>query len=94
MNNTIFRQLRDRHPNIPAWQAGQGHYKLSAAWLIEQCGWKGKRRGDAGLYDKHALILVNYGRASGTELWRLAESVLHSVEDRFGISLEPEPLIL
>ena len=94
VSQQLHKQLSDRYPDIPAWPAEQSRYKLSAAWLIEQCGWKGKRREDAGLYDKHALILVNYGHASGAALWQLAESVMHSVEDRFGISLEPEPLIL
>lgn len=94
VSRQIYESLIDRFPTLPGWITGSGEYKLSAAWLIEQCGWKGKRRGDAGLYEKHALVLVNYGAASGEDLWQLAESIMHTVEDRYDISLEPEPLIL
>lgn len=87
-------QLHSHAENIPSWETDAGQYKLSAAWLIEQCGWKGKRQGDAGIYDKHALVLVNHGTASGEQLWQLAETVIKAVEDRFAITLEPEPLIL
>lgn len=86
--------LRDRFPKLAAFPQPQGGAKLSAAWLIEQCGWKGYRSGDAGVCDKHALVLVNYGRASGREIWQLAEAIITSVEERFGIRLEPEPLIV
>lgn len=86
--------LRGLHPELPAWPQIDGRTKLSAAWLIEQCGWKGYRDGDAGVYAKHALVLVNYGRASGEALWRLAEAIRASVAARFGVWLEPEVLIL
>src|SRR5690606_11583666 len=64
--------LQREHPTLPAWPAGD-LYKLSAAWLIETCGYKGLREGDAGVSDRHALVLVNHGHASGAELWALAE---------------------
>ena len=58
--------------------------KLSAGWLIEQSGWKGRKLGKVGVYENHALILVNYGASSGLEIKHLAEAVAQSVEDRFG----------
>ncbi|MEO1752088.1 UDP-N-acetylmuramate dehydrogenase [Thiofaba sp. EF100] len=86
--------LRASYPGLPAWPQPDGRAKLSAAWLIEQCGWKGCREGDAGVYAKHALVLVNHGRATGAELWRLAEAIRASVRQRFGVDLEPEPILL
>ncbi len=91
---TTLGQLRRRFQALPAFGLDDGRYKLPAAWLIEHCGWKGWRRGDAGVYDRHAQVLVNYGHASGAEIWHLATAIMASVADRFGIELEPEPLIL
>jgi UDP-N-acetylmuramate dehydrogenase len=68
--------------------------KLSAAWLIEQCGWKGHRDGDAGVSDAHALVLVNHGKASGAQLLDLARRIAASVQERFGVAIEPEPRIV
>jgi len=68
--------------------------KLSAAWLIEQCGWKGFREGDAGVHERHALVLVNHGAASGAQVAALAARIAESVRGRFGIVLEPEPTIV
>jgi len=87
-------RLRAEHPELPAFRQADGRYKLSAAWLIERCGWKGQRRGDAGVYPGHALVLVNYGRATGAELWALAEAIRDAVAERFGLLLSPEPLVL
>ena len=64
--------------------------KIPAAWLIEQCGWKGFRKGDAGVWPLQPLVLVNYGNASGDDIYTLARDIMASVRDRFGISLEPE----
>lgn len=87
--------LRQQHPGLPVFAAGHpGVSKLSAAWMIEQDGWKGYRSGDAGISAQHALVLVNHGKASGPELLALAHAVVDSVERRFGIRLEPEPRIL
>ena len=86
--------LRELHPNMPAWDMADQQVKLSAAWLIEQCGWRGQRQGDAGVYEKHALVLVNRGVASGAEIWRLAEEIMQSVQARFGIGLQPEPILV
>lgn len=85
--------LRSRHPELPCWPT-EGRFKLSAAWMIERCGWKGAREGDAGVHDRHALVLVNHGHASGAQVLALAHRIVASVRDAFGIVLEPEPSIL
>jgi len=87
-------QLQAASEGLPAYPAGPGLAKLSAAWLIERCGWKGHREGDAGIAAQHALVLVNHGRASGAELLALARRVAASVEERFGVRPEPEPRIV
>ena len=68
--------------------------KLSAAWLIDACGWKGRRDGDAGVSAQHALVLVNHGHATGAELLGLARDIAASVRERFDVALEPEPRIV
>jgi UDP-N-acetylmuramate dehydrogenase len=87
------RSLLAAHPGLPVWPAGD-RSKLSAAWLIEACGLKGLRDGDAGISSQHALVLVNHGHASGAALWALAERVRATVRERFGVELEPEPLVV
>ncbi len=86
--------LRAEHPGLPAWPTAGGEVKLSAAWLIEACGLKGVREGDAGVSAQHALVLVNHGHASGAQLWALAERIRAEVRNRFGVELEPEPRIV
>lgn len=83
------------YPELPAFAGSRGGTrKLSAAWLIERSGFKGHRVGDAAVSDRHALVLVNHGSASGAELLALAREVADGVRHRFGVELEPEPLIL
>jgi UDP-N-acetylmuramate dehydrogenase len=86
--------LRHEHPQLPCWSAADGNTKLSAAWLIEACGCKGLREGDAGISNRHALVLVNHGHATGAQLWAFAQRVRDTVHARFGVLLEPEPRII
>ncbi len=87
--------LADAHPRLPVFPgAGAATRKLSAAWLIDACGWKGVREGDAGVSAAHALVLVNHGHATGMQLLELARRIAASVHDRFGVALEPEPRIV
>jgi UDP-N-acetylmuramate dehydrogenase len=82
-------------PALPVFRGpAEAERKISAAWLIESCGWRGRRDGDAGISDRHALVLVNHGTASGAQLLDLARRVADSVELRYGIRLEPEPRIV
>jgi UDP-N-acetylmuramate dehydrogenase len=87
-------KLRAEHSGLPVHASGVDACKLSAAWLIEACGLKGFRDGDAGVSAQHALVLVNHGNATGAELLGLARRVADSVERRFGVRLEPEPRIV
>ena len=82
------------HPKLPNWAGAGDTVKVSAAWLIEASGFKGVRDGDAGVSEKHSLVLVNYGHATGAQVWGLATRIRDAVAQRFGITLEPEPLIL
>ncbi|HET7932435.1 MAG TPA: UDP-N-acetylmuramate dehydrogenase [Rhodanobacteraceae bacterium] len=86
--------MRAAHPQLPCWPVSNETAKLSAAWLIEASGCKGLREGDAGTSNRHALVLVNHGHASGAELWAFAQRVRAAVHARFGVMLEPEPRII
>ena len=86
--------LKVDHPALPVFAGPDGGHKLSAAGLIEACGWKGTREGDAGVAEQHALVLVNHGQATGEQLLDLARRIAASVRERFGVSLEPEPRII
>ena len=89
------RRLQAAHRQLPVFRGNdEGSRKLSAAWLIDACGWKGHRDGDAGVAASHALVLVNHGHATGAQLLDLARRIAASVRERFGVSLEPEPRII
>jgi UDP-N-acetylmuramate dehydrogenase len=85
-----FAALRLRFPDIVGYPTSAGMVKLAAGWLIERAGWKGYRRGDAGVHAKQALVLVNYGQATGDEIYQLSEEILHSIDAQFGVQLERE----
>jgi UDP-N-acetylmuramate dehydrogenase len=87
------RDIIGRDPEIVHYPLPDGSVKLAAGWLIDACGWKGKSMGEAGVYEKQALVLVNRGRAIGSEVMLLAGAIQESVYGRFGIRLEPEPLV-
>ncbi len=86
--------LKATHPELPAWPQPNGQVKLSAAWMIDRCGLKGSRQGDVGISNRHALVVVNHGYATGPELWAFAQHVMATVEAAFGVRLEPEPVIV
>lgn len=90
----LFDALREEYPEIPGYTVAGGNVKVPAGWLIEQCGWKGKRAGNTGSHKDQALVLVNYGEAQGNEVRALAMEIKKSVEDKFGISLMPEVNII
>ncbi|MBS0027890.1 UDP-N-acetylmuramate dehydrogenase [Chitinophaga sp. 22321] len=85
-----YTALHEAFPQLVAYPVANDHYKLAAGWLIEQCGWKGYRKGDAGVHAKQALVLVNYGHAKGSEIYDLSGEVLASVKEKFGVELERE----
>lgn len=89
-------RLAERHPTMPIYRdrARPEHVKIPAAWLIDQCGWKGRRRGDAGVHSQHALVLVNHGQARGSDIQALANDIRASVAERFDVVLEPEVVIV
>lgn len=86
--------LLEQHSQLVSYLQPNGSYKLAAGWLIDQCGWKGKNLGAAGVYEKQALVLVNRGGASGQDVVRLAQAVQADVMARFGVALEPEPIFI
>lgn len=90
----LFQQLQKAFPAIVGYHLPDGSVKLAAGWLIEQCGYKGFRKGDAGCYDKQALVLVNYGHATGAEILELSQNIIETVKQKFSLMLEREVNII
>ncbi|CAG0951564.1 MAG: UDP-N-acetylmuramate dehydrogenase [Bacteroidetes bacterium] len=90
----IAKELKEHYPDIPIYTVNSTHCKLAAGWLIEKCGWKGKTIKNCGVHTKQALVLVNYGNASGKDILELANRIIASVKDTFHIELEKEVNII
>ena len=90
----IANELIEKYEKVPVYPADDKKAKLAAGWLIEQCGWKGYRNGDVGVHPNQALVLVNYGNATGNELVELSNQIRKSVQEKFHILLEPEVNII
>lgn len=87
---SLFESLLKEYPQMPHYEVDAERVKIPAAWMIDQCGWKGKRLGNAGVHTKQALVLVNCGGATGQEIIRLSEEIQKSVFDKFGVRISPE----
>ena len=92
--NAVGKDLQQRHPNMPAYPAGEGQMKLAAGWLIEQSGMKGAKLDGVGVHQDQALVLVNHGEGTAEQLLALATQVVKRVSERFGVVLEPEVRLL
>jgi UDP-N-acetylmuramate dehydrogenase len=90
IDQQLFLSLSKKYSDIPAYPHEDQSVKLAAGWLIEQCGWKGYRKGDAGVHVNQALVLVNYGKATGKEIFELSEKIQKSVHKKFDVQLESE----
>lgn len=93
VEKNVYEQIKIHHPNVPGYPAGD-KIKIAAGWLIEQCGFKGKRFGQTGMHALQSLVLVNYGNATGQDLYNTAKLVQQTVEEKFSVKLEMEVNIL
>lgn len=91
---SVFERLKAQYPDLPSYEIDAQTRKIPAAWLIEQCGWKGKRTGNTGVHTRQALVLVNYGNARGEEIRQLSEKIKASVQEQFGVQLQTEVNII
>ena len=91
MPTALVAQLKSQYPDLVAYAQPDGQMKLAAGWLIERAGWKGFRDGDAGVHKLQALVLVNYGSATGLQLLHLAQLIQKDISQRFNVELEMEP---
>ncbi len=94
VDRVFAEKLKIQYPEMPSYSADENKEKLAAGWLIDQCGLKGYKMGDAGVHDKQALVLVNYGNATGKDIFELSNYVKKIVFDKFGIELESEVNII
>jgi len=90
VDTSFFKTLKEKFPSMVGYEVPDHKVKLAAGWMIEQCGWKGYRDGDAGCHSQQSLVLVNYGKATGADILHLSETIMASVKDRFGVTLERE----
>ncbi len=90
----LHQQLKEKFVDLIAYPQNDGSFKLAAGWMIERCGWKGRRLGHVGVHERQALVLVNYGQANAAELLDLAQKISASVEALFGVKLEIEPVVV
>ena len=90
----LYNKLKYEYPNIVGYPLENGNTKLAAGWLIEQCGWKGKTVGNTGIHKLQALVLVNYGNATGLEIFNLSQNIIDSVKEKFNVELEREVNII
>jgi UDP-N-acetylmuramate dehydrogenase len=86
----VYENLIGKFPSIPSFPGENGLIKIPAAWLIEQCGYKGKTEGNIGVHKNQALVLVNYGGGEGSKIWQLAMRIQKSVKEKFDIELQAE----
>lgn len=95
-NPIVSKELRDgllqAHTDLVSFPYHDTHFKLAAGWLIDRAGWKGKKLGPVGMYEKQALVLVNHGEATADDVWKLANQVSLDVKTIFGVEIEPEPI--
>jgi len=89
-----YEQLAARYPQMPHYTVDAAHEKIPAGWIIDQCGWKGRSLGPAGVHDRQALVLVNKGGATGADILRLYQTIQHDVREQFGIDIHPEVNII
>ena len=89
-----YKKLCEKEKNVPFYKTSENKIKIPAAWLIEKCGYKGIRDGNTGTHDKHALIIVNYGNASGYEIFEFSQKIKNDVLRKFNILLEEEVNII
>jgi len=90
VDNNTFEAFHSQFPEAPFYALANAEFKIPAGWLIEQAGFKAKRYGDAGVHKNQALVLVNYGNATGAQIWELALKIQQKVAKDFGITIEPE----
>lgn len=94
ISNKQFKKIQKEFPEIVAYRLSQQKIKIAAAWMIDSCGWKGYRKGDAGVHKKQALVLVNFGNATGREIISISKKIQDSVHHKFGIEIKPEVNII
>jgi UDP-N-acetylmuramate dehydrogenase len=94
VENSFAERLKKEYPEMPVYEDIAGYKKLASGWLIDRCGWKGKRKGDAGVHDKQALVLINYGNATGRQIYELSEEIRKSVYQKFGVDMAREAEVI